>query len=44
MIVYLLVIVNESIKAYYVKKNGNESILVNVFHEACYEKYAKDYV
>ena len=31
-------------KAYYVKKDGNEVTLVYVFYEACYKKYSKDYV
>ena len=38
-----LCIVNEAMKAYYVKKDENDIILVHVFHEVCYEKYSKDY-
>ena len=37
-------IVNESMNPYYVNKDRNEFIIVNVFYEACYEKFAKDYV
>ena len=39
-----LCIVNKAMKAYYMKKDGNEVILVNVYYESFYEKYAKDYV
>ena len=36
--------VNKDMMAYHVNKDVNEVVLVNVLHEACYEKYDKDYL
>ena len=37
-------IVNKGMKAYYVKKDYNDVVLVDVPYEGCYVKYAWDYV
>ena len=39
-----LCIVNKSMKAYYVKYDNNDVVIVDVFYEACYVKYARDNV
>ena len=37
-------IVNKAMKAYYVKYDDNDVVLVDVLYEACYVKYARDFV